>query len=95
MEAEYGTYEYDKEKGMEKDQIGFWLRQAACILTFELSCMMYEEAKKLTNHVNRPGNWRRPCKLRIYSEHKVHCKIYIRKKHNQNIQACICPVQEV
>ena len=26
MEAEYKTYEYDKEKGMKKDHINFWYR---------------------------------------------------------------------
>ena len=24
METEYGTYEYEKDKGMEKKQINFW-----------------------------------------------------------------------
>ena len=33
MEAEYGTYEYDKEKGMETYHIKFWYRQADFLLT--------------------------------------------------------------
>ena len=47
MEAEYGTYEYEKDKGMEKDHIKFWYRQDDCPLTFELSLMMCKERKKL------------------------------------------------
>ena len=33
MEAEYGTYEYEKEKGMEKEHIHFWYMQADFRLT--------------------------------------------------------------
>ena len=40
MRSEYGTYEYEKDKGTEKDHINFWYRKADCILTFELSHMM-------------------------------------------------------
>ena len=40
MEAEYVTYEYDKEKGTEKDNIYFWYIQDGCILTFDISRMM-------------------------------------------------------
>ena len=32
MVAEYGTYEYEIEKGMEKEHINFWYIQADCIL---------------------------------------------------------------
>ena len=33
MKAEYRTYEYEKEKGMEKEHIKFWYRQAHCVIT--------------------------------------------------------------
>ena len=33
MEAEYGTYEYEKEKGMQKEHINFWYKQADYLLT--------------------------------------------------------------
>ena len=33
MEAQYGTDEYEKEKGMGKYHINFWYRQADCLLT--------------------------------------------------------------
>ena len=46
MEAEYITYEYKKEKVMEKDHINFWYRQSDYLLTFELSRMMCEETNK-------------------------------------------------
>ena len=46
MEAESNTFEYEQEKGMEKDHINYWYRLAGCILAFELSCMMCEEADK-------------------------------------------------
>ena len=46
MEVEYGTYEYEKEKGMQKKHINLWYRQADCILTFDISCMMCEKANK-------------------------------------------------
>ena len=32
MEAEYGTYEDEKEKGMEKEQINLLYRQAGCLI---------------------------------------------------------------
>ena len=46
METEYRTYEYKKQKGMEKQHINFWYRQTDCLLTLELSHMMYQEANK-------------------------------------------------
>ena len=33
MEAEYITCEYYKEKGMQKDHINFWCRQAEFLIT--------------------------------------------------------------
>ena len=52
MEAQYGAYKYDKENGMGNYHINFCYRQADCLLTFELSRMMCEEAKKQINRVN-------------------------------------------
>ena len=46
MESEYVTYEYEKEKGVEKKNINLWYIQADCILTFELSRMMCKEENK-------------------------------------------------
>ena len=40
MQAEYGTYEYERGKVMEKEHIDSWYKQADCLLTFELSCMI-------------------------------------------------------
>ena len=45
MEADDRTYEYEKEKGMEKENINLWYRQADCLQTFELYCMMCKDAK--------------------------------------------------
>ena len=33
MVAEYGTYEYEIEKGTENNNINFWYIQAECLLT--------------------------------------------------------------
>ena len=52
MEAEYVTYEYDKEKGMEKESINLQYRYAYFILTFELYCMVCEEGEIIINRVN-------------------------------------------
>ena len=46
MGAQNVTYEDDKEKVMENDPINSWYRQAYCLLTFELSRMMFQEANK-------------------------------------------------
>ena len=43
MEAQYRKDEYEKEKGMEKDHIKFWYKQADRILTFEISRIICEE----------------------------------------------------
>ena len=43
MEAQYRKDEYEKEKGMEKDRIKFWYKQADRILTFEISRIICEE----------------------------------------------------
>ena len=93
MEAEYRTYEYEKD--MEKGHINFWYIQAEFLITFELYRMMFKEAKKLINNVNRPYNCWRPWKGKIYIKHKNQCKIYTRNKNNHNLQACTCTVQEL
>ena len=53
-EKEYGTYEYEKEKDMEKEHINFWYRQAdshftsrALSLTNERSCHFYQNNSQL------------------------------------------------
>ena len=46
MEEEYGTYSYENYKSVEKENIKFWQRQAGFIITFDISCMMHEEANK-------------------------------------------------
>ena len=46
MEAEYGIYEYDKLKFMEKDHTNFWYRWSKCLLTFEISRMICKKANK-------------------------------------------------
>ena len=46
MEADYRTYEYERDKCMKKGHINFWYRQADFILPFELYRMMCEEADK-------------------------------------------------
>ena len=50
MEAEYRTYEYDKEKGIEKEHINIWYRKDEFILAFEISHMMCKKGKKVINH---------------------------------------------
>ena len=52
MESDCRTYEYEKEMGKEKESINFWYRQAHCILNLDISCLIWEEGKKLTNHFN-------------------------------------------
>ena len=47
MEAEYRTYENEKEKGMGNDCINFWYIPAICIITFTLSNLMKDWAKKM------------------------------------------------
>ena len=50
MEAEYGTYEYEKEKGVEKERIKFWYRQAGFLIYFELSHLLFEESMKMSQY---------------------------------------------
>ena len=40
MKADYGTYEYEKEKDMGQEHINLWCRQDDYLLTFELFCMI-------------------------------------------------------
>ena len=44
-EAECGTYEHEKDKGVGKEHIDFWCIQTNCLLNFELSRQMCKEAK--------------------------------------------------
>ena len=50
MDVEYRTYEYDKEKGIEKEHINIWYRKDEFILAFEISHMMCKKGKKVINH---------------------------------------------
>ena len=55
MEAEYGTYEYDNKKCMEREHNNFWYRQAEFILTsralsltYDCSCYFLQHHQKLS-----------------------------------------------